>query len=183
MSAESLGRDDLLALLGDVSDDLEARGIRGEMFIVGGAAMALAYSTRRFTRDVDAVFEPKSEVYEAAQRVGEERGLPGDWLNDAVKGMLPGADAEARDVLSLPGLRVSVASPRYLLALKVYAARVDRDTDDIRRLADLCAAHTAAEVLAIAEQVMGGRHLLPKSQYLVEELFASSTGQLPEETT
>lgn len=145
--------------------------------------MALAYSTRRFTRDVDAVFEPKAEVYAAAQRVGERHGLAGDWLNDAVKGMLPGEDANARDVLSLPGLRVSVASPRYLLALKVYAARVDRDSDDIRYLAQLCDAHTADDVLAITEQVMRGRALLPKSQYLIEELFASPADQRDDPTT
>lgn len=70
MSAESLGRDDLLVLLEEVSRDLESRGIRGDLFVVGGAAMALAYSTRRFTRDVDAVFEPKSAIYAAARRVG-----------------------------------------------------------------------------------------------------------------
>lgn len=144
------------------------------MFIVGGAAMALAYSTRRFTRDLDAVFEPKTEVYAAARRVGERHGLPGDWLNDAVKGLLPGNDANARDLVSLPGLRVSVASPQYLLALKVYAARVDRDADDIRFLAHLSDADTAEDVLAITERVMSGRPLLPKSQYLVEELFPSA---------
>ena len=36
------------------------------MFLVGGAAMALAYSTSRVTRDLDAMFEPESLVYEMA---------------------------------------------------------------------------------------------------------------------
>jgi hypothetical protein len=31
--------------------------VRGQVFIVGGAAMALAYSSRRVTKDIDAVFE------------------------------------------------------------------------------------------------------------------------------
>lgn len=176
MTAESLGRDDLHLLLEQISQDLAARGIRGDLFIVGGAAMALAYSTRRFTRDVDGVFEPKAEIYAAARRVAAQHDLPGDWLNDAVKGMLPGTDPNARDVVSLPGLRVSVGSPQYLLALKVNAARVDRDADDIRHLASLCGADTAAEVLAITERVMGGRPLLPKSQYIVEELFPPTSG-------
>ena len=38
------------------------------MFIVGGAAMAIAYDTRRATADVDAVFVPSSEVLTAASR-------------------------------------------------------------------------------------------------------------------
>jgi Methyltransferase domain len=43
--------------------------------------------------------------------------------------------------------------------LKVYAARVDRDANDIRFLAAQCQARTAAEVLAITESVMGNRPL------------------------
>lgn len=159
-------------LLREVGQELFEDGIRGELFVVGGAALALAYNTRRFTRDVDAVFEPKAEVYAAANRVGARHGLPEGWINDAVKGLLPGDDPDARDVLSVPGLRVSVPSPRYLLALKVFAARVDRDADDIRFLADLCDAHTAQEVLDVTEEVMAGRPLQPKSQYIVEEMFS-----------
>lgn len=56
------------------------------MYIVGGAAIALAYDKRRSTRDRDAVFEPKAVIYEAAAAVAERLGLPPGWLNDAVKG-------------------------------------------------------------------------------------------------
>jgi hypothetical protein len=38
--------------------------------------MALAYSTRRATRDLDAVFEPKQVIYEIARRVADRHGLP-----------------------------------------------------------------------------------------------------------
>jgi hypothetical protein len=167
----SFDRDELRALLTEVADVLEARGIRAELFIVGGAAIALAFNARRLTADVGGVFEPKSMVYEAAAEVAAARGLRPDWLNDAVKGLLPGTDPDAREVLDLPGLRVSVPSARYLLALKVQAARVDRDTDDIRLLAQLCGATTAHEVLAIAEDVIGRKRLLPKAQFVVQELF------------
>jgi hypothetical protein len=105
--------------------------------------------------------------------VAARRGLQDGWLNDAVKGLLPGPDPDAREVLAAPGIRVSVPSVRYLLALKVAAARVDRDADDIRRLAELCGARTADDVLAITEDVLGGRQpLLPKAQFLIEAIFA-----------
>lgn len=168
-----LDRAELEVLLEELGEDLEKRGVRGELFVVGGAAMALAYDIRRTTTDIDAVFEPKSEVYEAARRIAARHGLPDDWLNDAVKGMLPGADPQPREVMSLPGLRVSVPSPRYLLALKVYASRVDRDRDDIVFLANQCNAHSAAEVLDITESVMGARQLTPRSQFFIEELFSA----------
>jgi hypothetical protein len=53
-----LSRDDIVTLLNELADELEARGTHGDLFLVGGAAMALAYSTRRATRDLDAIVEP-----------------------------------------------------------------------------------------------------------------------------
>lgn len=171
MSA-GLGRDQIVALLTDLGHELTGQGLRGDLFVVGGAAMALAFNTRRATRDVDAVFEPKVEVYRAARRVAARHELPDDWLNDAVKGLLPGPDPQSRPVLDVPGLRVSVPSARYLLALKVAAARVDRDTDDIRFLAEACGLRTAEEIILLTEEIMGGRQpLLPKAQFLIEEMF------------
>lgn len=168
----TLSREDIVRLLVDVGARLDANGIRGELFVVGGAAMALAYNTRRLTADVDGVFEPKSAIYDAARAVAREhRHLPADWLNDAVKGLLPGTDPDARVLLEVPGLTVSVPSPRYLLALKVQAARIDRDTDDIVILAKQCGANTADEILDIAADVIGAERLQPKAQFLIQQLF------------
>jgi len=144
-----LGRDELKKLLTELGELLERDGLKSEFYIVGGAAIALAYNARRFTRDVDAVFEPKSRVYSAAAVVARNNSLPEDWLNDAVKGLLPGADPDARPVFEAPGISVSAASPRYLLAMKVAAARIDRDLDDILMLAGLCDAKTSADVIDI----------------------------------
>jgi len=35
-----------------------ARGVVADVFVVGGAAMALAYDATRVTRDIDATFVP-----------------------------------------------------------------------------------------------------------------------------
>lgn len=170
-----LSAEELTGLLAEVGAALDERGVRGDMFVVGGAAMALAYNTRRATRDIDAVFEPKAVIYEIAAVVGARHGLDEGWLNDGVKGLLPGDDPDARELLELPGLRVLVASPRYLLALKVAAARVDRDADDIRRLAELCDARTPQDILDLTEEVIGtSRPLEPKAQFLIEELFGGA---------
>jgi hypothetical protein len=140
--------------------------------------MALVYNTRRMTADVDAVFEPKQAVYAAARRVAERHpDIPTDWLNDGVKAFLPGPDPNALTAMDAPGLVVSVASPEYLLALKVQASRIDRDEDDIRLLASLCVppAHSAEEVLAIAERVIGPDRLPAKAHYLVQSMFPTET--------
>jgi hypothetical protein len=41
-----------------LGDRLVRRGVVADVFIVGGAAMALAYDATRVTRDVDSLFVP-----------------------------------------------------------------------------------------------------------------------------
>lgn len=165
-----MNRDEIIAALTSLAAELRRRGTSADMYVVGGAAIALAYDERRATRDIDAVFEPKSVVYEAAAAVAAERELPAGWLNDAVKGFLAGDDPSATPVLDLPGLRCLVASPRTLLALKVLAHRVGEDEDDVRLLAGHLGLERAEQVLAAAEETFGDR-LDPAARFFVEELF------------
>jgi len=166
-----MDRAEIVDALTALAGKLDQRGVSGEMYIVGGAAIALAFDERRATRDIDAIFEPKTVVYEAAAIVAEERGLPGGWLNDAVKGFLESDDLEAAPVLDLPGLRCLTASPKTLLALKVLAHRVGEDEDDLRLLAAELGLERADEVLAVAEETFGDR-LDPAARFFVEEIFA-----------
>lgn len=173
LDAGSLGRDDLVLLLTEVGAELERQGIRGDLLVIGGAALALAYDMRRTTRDIDGVFEPKQRIYAAAAVVADRHQLEADWLNDAAEALVPpGAETGARVVLDVPGLTVSVPAPEKLLALKVASARVDRDADDIVLLARLCGLSDARAILDLTERVIGAsRPLAPKVQYLVEDLF------------
>lgn len=164
-------REEIVAALTALGAVLHARGVVGELYVVGGAAIALAFDARRSTRDVDAVFEPKAEIYEAAAEVAVELDLPPGWLNDAVKGFLAGPDPAAAAVLDVPGLRCLTASPRMLLALKVLAHRIGEDDDDVRLLARVLELERAADVLAVAEAVFGDR-LDAAARFFVEELFA-----------
>jgi hypothetical protein len=69
---------------------------------------------------------------------GDRHGLSADWLNDAVKGFLPGPDPAATVLFDRPRLAARVASAPYLFAMKVLAARVERDEDDLQLLYTLC---------------------------------------------
>ena len=166
-----LDREAIHSLLDELALEMEGQGLRAELFLVGGAAMALAYDERRATRDLDAVFVPKAAVYAAARRVAERRGLDPDWLNDGVMGFLLGDDVARRTVFERPGCVVMVASPQYLLAMKVFAARVDRDAADILFLARECGLTTGDAVLDMAESYFAGRPVPPKVHLMVEELF------------
>jgi hypothetical protein len=106
-----LGREDIRALLDDLSQELAARGARAELFLVGGAALAVAYDAMRATRDLDAVFIPSGVVRQAAAAIAEREGLAEDWLNDAVKGFLPGPDPDAQRFYSSDSLIVMSPLP------------------------------------------------------------------------
>jgi len=140
------------------------------MYVVGGAAIALTFDEGRSTRDIDAVFEPKQAIYDAAAEIADERGLGEGWLNDAVKGFLTGPDDGATPVLDLPGLSVATASPRIILAMKVLAHRPGEDDADVQLLAGQLGLTTSAEILTVASEVYGGR-LDPAARFFVEELF------------
>ncbi|WP_026929469.1 DUF6036 family nucleotidyltransferase [Glycomyces tenuis] len=166
-----LDRDAILELLTDLGATLADAGERAELFLVEGAAMALAYNTRRATRDLDAIFDPKQVVYEAAREVGERHGLRDDWLNDAVKGFLPGIDPNATVLFDAPGIAVRVASRRYLFAMKAVAARVERDAEDLVTLYRLCGFASVDEALACVEETYPPHLLPPKTEFLVRELL------------
>src|SRR6476469_6303987 len=111
-----LDADQIRELLVELGQRLATRGIEARLFLVGGDVMALAFSRRRVTRDLDAVFEPQQEIYGEASKMAPERGLPDGWLNDGVKGLLPERQqpVEGTASFSAPGISVGVASPEYL---------------------------------------------------------------------
>jgi Nucleotidyltransferase of unknown function (DUF6036) len=160
-----------------LGDELSSQDIRGQIFIVGGAAMALAYSTRRVTKDIDAVFEPKSAIYAAAEKVAEEHGLPEDWLNDAAKAFMLGQDAQARPVPDVKGIEVTTASPRYLLAMKLMAMRFGEDDEDIEILLEQCDMHSAQEALELLKEMYPSLEPPAKTRFFLEELLGSASAR------
>ncbi len=171
--AGRFGRAEILKALQALGDELTRRGVRGQIFVVGGAAMALAYSTRRVTRDIDAAFEPKASIYDAAAKVALELGLPEDWLNDAAKGFMPGKDEDARPVPDVEGIEITTASPRYLLAMKLMAMRFGEDDEDIEVLIRECELRSPQEVLELLQGMYPTLEPLPKTRFFLEELFGS----------
>lgn len=164
-------------LLDDLAQELESAGLHGDLFLVGGAAMAVAYDARRVTADLDAVFEPKQVIYELAARVAPRHGLGPGWLNDAVKGLLPGPDPAAFVLYERPGLSVRVASPKYLFALKAHAARRGRDDGDLKLLYRLSGFRSPEEALDYVAATYPEGAVLPKTQYFLMETLRDARRQ------
>lgn len=154
-----------------LGDRLAKRGVVADIYVFDGAAMALAYDSRRATRDVDALFQPHGIVLEEARVVGDQLGLPRWWLNEQASSYVaPGGDPSASRVFDHPGLRVFAASPEHLLAMKALAAR-PRDADDIRQLAAVLDLHATTEVLDLVREIFPQEEPPPRLRLLLEDIF------------
>ena len=155
-----------------LGERLARRGVVADLYVFGGAAMALAYDARRSTRDIDAVFQPHGVVLDEARAVADELGLPQWWLNEQASAYVaPGGDAAAPRVFDHPGRRVSAASPEHLLAMKVLAAR-RRDANDIRFLVERLGLTTVEEVLALCAEVLPDEEVPARARMVLEDSFS-----------
>jgi hypothetical protein len=146
-------RDKIIELLTELGRRLSADGVVGHLYIVGGAAMALEFDTRRTTRDIDAVFAPPTTIADAAAAMAQELSLPVGWLSDAARPFIPGPDDNPVS-LDIEGLQVAVSSPQNLLAMKMAAGR-PQDLGDLVVLFRHLHIKTPSQAVDIAEQMYG----------------------------
>ena len=155
-----LATSDLRALLEELTDRLADKHVTARIYLLGGAAMALAYyddGERQLTNDVDASFGSLDAVAHEALAMAEEKGLRPTWLNDKVRQFVPpdglpkGATLIARD-----GVSVVVAPARLLLAMKLRAARIGRDDEDIAILIRRCDIRSVEEAQQVLDECYGG---------------------------
>lgn len=169
-SSPLLNQDDVRSLLTELGQRLAAKNIEARIFIVGGSAMALAFDRSRVTRDIDAVYAPKEEVYREAQSLAQDRGLPADWLNDAAKGYAPSPPVVGQS-FDVPGLSVGVASAEYLFVMKARAARPGADRDDLKLLAREVGVTEADQAMDLIERYYGSIPMEAKVEFFVREIM------------
>ena len=173
MVSPKLTKADILRLFDLLDEELGTMDCQGELYRVGGAVMCLALDARESTRDVDALFKPTREIREAAVRVAARLDVRSDWLNDAVKGYL-GPRSEFDEFLDLPHLKVYVAPPEYLLAMKCAAMRLGeefQDLDDVRYLLRYLNIVRIEDALAIVTRYFDETQLPGKTRLALEKLL------------
>ena len=176
-----LGAGELRAALGEVAGRLQRRGRRARVYVVGGAAMVLAYGADRLTRDIDAaVIEGHGPLLEEVRGVARERGWPTTWLNEqATSYMPPVADRHSEVVFDHPALVVAVASPRHMLAMKARAARAT-DVADVVSLLGRCGFATVDEVEGLVAELFPGEALGERQRGWLEDVIAASCPPAPD---
>lgn len=141
--------------------------------------MVLAFAARPSTKDVDAIFQPVQMIRQITRILGEERGFPENWLNDAAKGFVSTRhETIVGNLPQFPNLRLTMPTPEYLLAMKCMASRIagiETDSDDVRDIIFLIRhlrLKNANEVMELVAAYYPPNRVPIKSQYLVEGLFA-----------
>ena len=149
-------KDMLIQGFTEMGDYIYNRWGSGEIYLVGGAAVAMAYNHDRLTRDADGRIEDNNfrwHVFQAAQDVAARNGWDRDWFNEGPLQAIPvDPDPDAIVVLEHPGLTVRVASPKIMLAMKGLAAR-DKDIEDLSVLIPLMNINTINELLALIKDI------------------------------
>ena len=170
-----LTADRIRQLLDLLNDRLSAEEVVGELYLVGGAVMTLAFATRPATNDVDGVFVPKGIIRRLARQVALDAGVEENWLNDAVKGYLS-ERGEFSEWLELDHLKVFIPVPEYLLAMKCIAFRLGpefHDEEDVRFLLRYLNLERSADAIAIVESYFPPDRIPAKTRFALEELLGS----------
>ncbi|MGH8220610.1 MAG: hypothetical protein ACREUT_18905 [Steroidobacteraceae bacterium] len=168
-----LARADIRRLFELLNDELRRAAVVGEVYLVGGAVMCLAYDARPSTQDVDAYFRPAEQVRKAAMRAAVKAGIDANWLNDAVKGFMS-TRGEFAPYLQLDHLHVMVSQPEYLLAMKCLAMRIGaefHDEEDVRYLLRHLDVRSYEQALGIITKFYPLDRFPQKTLYALEELL------------
>lgn len=155
---------DLLRAFRGHEERLAVREVRAHVYVVGGAAMVMAYRRSRTTMDVGALtMGPRETVLRAASEVAQEQGLSETWLNDQVRtgAKVPVvADERAKVPDDSPHLVVTGASAWHMLAMILHAAR-RRDEEDIKWLMRRVGVRTMAGAEEVQREVFRDESGIP----------------------
>lgn len=175
-----LSRERITLALRRLGELAQAQDVVLEISLYGGAVFTLIYGSRESTKDVDAVVRPSAIARKLAIQVAQEFDLPEDWLNDDVEQFL--AEKEAKRRLTGeefgPGLRISVPTAAYLLAMKLRAARPPLpgyagDAEDIRFLLRKMEITSVAAAEAVHDKFFPHDELSAAARELVRTLVGS----------
>jgi hypothetical protein len=152
---------------------LRERGLVGEIAVYGRTAILLQFHWANPTEDVDVVIrsaERDSAVKDAAAFAALRLGLSDDWLNNYVGAFT--AEKESESFFSaygaypqgeVPGLRVFLAKPEYICAMKLKALQResvgDKDFDDAVGLAAELGIESADDLLDLFASYFPGENL------------------------
>jgi hypothetical protein len=172
-SRPDLSVDRVIAAFDVMGRYLRERGLVGEIAVYGRTAILLQFRWGNPTEDVDVVIrtaEREGAVKDAAAFAALRLGLPDDWLNNYVGAFTAEGESESFFTAygtyprgETPGLRVVLARPEYICAMKLKALQResvgDRDFEDAVRLAAELGIETADDLRQLFASYFPGESL------------------------
>lgn len=119
--------DEIFKALGKEYRKMGGKAMPAEIDIVGGAAIIRRYGFRTASSDIDAIIHAASAIKDAANKVGDQFGLPNGWLNSdfmhtsSYSDKLPLYTNPYRTFANV--LTVRIVKPEYLAAMKLRSMR------------------------------------------------------------
>ena len=169
-------KDRLENLLDKFLGEIEKRGVKGTVFLVGGAALSLYYFDRDATRDIDAGFPVDPVISEVIQEMALQEKLPANWINNEAAmyfGFPPSSYWITKRTIGEVTLKV--ASPELMLAMKLKASRGRRDNEDVVELLRILGLSSIEEVHAIYENVYAQEEINMDVMELVTQFLANQS--------
>lgn len=165
------GRREVLDAFTLLASKLERRSVVGQVHVIGGAAMLLAFDARSITRDIDALFSPDGPVRDAVREIAAEKGWPSTWLNDQAAMYVARKPGLGAVVFDHPYLQVMSTPLEHLLAMKVLSARSIRDREDVELLLDRLNITAVQSVWDIVGRYFPDEGVSDRSRLFVEDIM------------
>ncbi len=146
---------------------LTRAGAEVRILLVGGAALSFYYDRHQGTADVDAAGRPRDLVLSHAAALAEEKGLRPDWFNEEATFFFPHEDITSHVVIERGTVRVEVAEPEFLLAMKLRACRPQKDLADLAFLLRHCDVRSVEEAIEWLERFYPEEELSARDQAVV----------------
>jgi len=167
---KKLNKDDMICHFKELNSRLRAINKDGEIFVIGGAAISLAFGGRDATEDIDAVYKPRSEIHRIIKVMSDDYDLRSDWLNNDAEHFV--TDSMTFTLfLEFSNLKVFHIDAECLLAMKLASARPESypDMDDCILLMEKLGILEEKELHNLVELYTDEENRNPAYRYFVTE--------------
>lgn len=177
--------DTCLQALKLLNEEAGKQKLKIEIAVYGGAAMLLRFDKSEITNDIDVSVKgiTPNELLSLSLGVADALGLEPGWINAAIS-VFTSKNETSNDFDFLDigdNLSVYLASPQYLLAMKIISMRTDQDSHDIKDiniLLDELGLNTAEDALKIVYKYYPKDKVRQKSIIGLKEIFMKRDSDL-----
>lgn len=151
-----LSAEEIRELLGELLDRAVDEGVEVDVYLIGGAAMAIHLGRDQLTPDVDGLFHPLDDVKRIGRQMATEHGLDPDWVNENARPFITfdSTDQQFFDEVEIRGHKLRLASKPALLAMKM-ARYARKDYADITALIGALGLTRPEQIVDLTYEVLG----------------------------